>query len=105
RDIYYGAQALDEYGYWDCTTEFLARVNAVLALNRRDPVTVHAPFIHKKKVESVRLGAELGVNFGYTWSCYRGGETACGACPTCVERLKAFEEADMRDPLTYTNSK
>ena len=101
HDVYYGAQALDEYGYWDCTTDFLARVNAVLALNRREPVTVHAPFIHKKKVESVRLGIELGVNFGYTWSCYRGGEKACGTCPTCVERLKAFDEAGAADPLPY----
>lgn len=104
RDIFYGAQALDEYGYWDCTTDFLARVNAVLALNRREPITVHAPFIHKKKVESVRLGVALGVNFGYTWSCYRGGERACGTCPTCVERLKAFEEAGVVDPLPYVNA-
>ncbi|MCC6793563.1 MAG: 7-cyano-7-deazaguanine synthase QueC [Candidatus Hydrogenedentes bacterium] len=104
RDIFYGAQALDEYGYWDCTTDFLARVNAVLALNRREPITVHAPFIHKKKVESVRLGGELGVNFGYTWSCYRGGERACGTCPTCVERLKAFDEAGVNDPLPYAKT-
>ena len=83
RDIFYGAQ---------------------LALNRREPITVHAPFIHKKKVESVRLGVELGVYFGYTWSCYRGGERACGTCPTCVERLKAFEEAGVADPLPYANA-
>lgn len=101
REVYYGAQALDEYGYWDCTTEFLRRVNAVLALNRRDAIVIHAPFIERKKVESVRLGAELGVNFAYTWSCYRGGENPCGACPTCIERLKAFDEAGLRDPLPY----
>ena len=105
RDIFYGAQALDEYGYWDCTTDFLTRVNEVLSLNRRDPITVHAPFIHKKKVESVRLGVELDINFGYTWSCYRGGALACGTCPTCVERLKAFEEAGVTDPLTYANTR
>jgi len=101
RDVYYGAQALDEYGYWDCTTEFLRRINGTLALNRRDAIAVSAPFIDQKKVESVRLGAELGVNFGYTWSCYRGGEKACGKCPTCVERLKAFAEAGVVDPLAY----
>ena len=101
QDVYYGAQALDEYGYWDCTTEFLKRVNETLSLNRRKPITVHAPFIDKKKVESVRLGMELGVNFAYTWSCYRGGAKACGTCPTCIERLKAFEEAGLKDPLPY----
>jgi 7-cyano-7-deazaguanine synthase len=101
RDVYYGAQALDEYGYWDCTSEFLARINTVLSLNRREPITVHAPFIAKKKVESVRLGVELEVNFAYTWSCYRGSEKACGKCPTCVERLKAFDEAGVEDPIAY----
>jgi len=101
RHVYYGAQALDEYGYWDCTTEFLKGINATLALNRREPITVHAPFIEKKKVESVRLGAKLGVNFGYTWSCYRGGTKACGTCPTCVERLNAFKEAGVDDPISY----
>lgn len=104
RNVFYGAQALDEYGYWDCTVAFLKRINETLALNRREPVTVHAPFIHKKKVESVRLGVELGVNFGYTWSCYRGGDYACGTCPTCVERRKAFEEAGVDDPLPYATT-
>ncbi len=100
-ELYYGAQALDEYGYWDCTAEFLRRINGTLSLNRREAITVHAPFIDKKKVESVRLGVELGVNFGYTWSCYRGGVKACGTCPTCIERLKAFAEAGVKDPLAY----
>ncbi|MDZ4858083.1 MAG: 7-cyano-7-deazaguanine synthase QueC [Candidatus Hydrogenedentes bacterium] len=104
HEVYYGAQALDEYGYWDCTTEFLRRVNGALALNRRDPVAVHAPFIDKKKVESVRLGIELGVNFVYTWSCYRGGSKACGKCPTCIERLNAFAEAGVEDPVRYEDA-
>lgn len=98
-DIYYGAQAQDEYGYWDCTAEFLTRVNAVLALNRARPVTVHAPFVASPKAESVRLGLALGVDFAQTWSCYRGGDTPCGTCPTCVERDNAFATNGIRDPL------
>lgn len=100
-EIFYGAQALDEYGYWDCTTAFLERINLVLALNRKEPVRIHAPFITKKKVEIVRLGMDLGVDFAHTWSCYRGGEKACGTCPTCVERLNAFREVGEADPLPY----
>lgn len=98
-DVYYGAQAQDEYGYWDCTRDFLQRVNAVLALNRRRPVTIHAPFVDRKKADIVRHGLELGVDFAHTWSCYRGAERPCGTCPTCVERLKAFAEAGVADPL------
>lgn len=101
RDVFYGAQAHDEYGYWDCTRDFLARINDVLALNRREAVTIHAPLIGKRKAELVKMGTALGVDFAQTWSCYRGGEKACGACPTCVERLKAFAEAGVYDPLPY----
>ena len=101
HDVFYGAQAQDEYGYWDCTRSFIERLNHVLDLNRRDRVTVHAPFADKKKFELVPLGADLGVDFSHTWSCYRGGETACGTCAACVERLKAFREAGASDPLPY----
>lgn len=99
--VYYGAQAQDEYGYWDCTPDFLERINALLALNRRRPVRVEAPFLRCSKADNVNLGLELGVDFGATWSCYRGGKRACGTCPTCVERLNAFKIAGVEDPLSY----
>ncbi len=89
--VFYGAQLHDEYGYWDCTTGFVSRLNAVLALNRGNAVRVHAPFAELAKADVVRIGLELGVDYSHTWSCYRGGETHCGTCPTCVERGTAFE--------------
>ncbi len=101
RDVYYGAQAQDEYGYWDCTAGFIARLNHVLALNRREAVTVCAPFVTLRKAASLRVGLDLGVNYSKTWSCYRGGDVACGTCPTCVERLNAFRELGEKDPLDY----
>ena len=101
REVFYGAQAQDEYGYWDCTREFLDRLNRVLALNRAAPVTVCAPFVTKPKAETVALGLRLGVDFAQTWSCYRGGDAACGTCPTCVERLNAFKACGVTDPLPY----
>ena len=97
--LYYGAQAQDEYGYWDCTPEFIGRVNAVLALNRRHPVRVEAPFSRLDKAGEIRIGLRLGVDFSRTWSCYRGGAHPCGACPTCVERANAFRTAGVADPL------
>ncbi len=104
-DVYYGAQAQDEYGYWDCTAEFVERLNQVLALNRRAPIVVHAPFAAMRKAESLRLGLDLGVDYGHTWSCYRGEGKACGTCPTCVERLNAFREVGIADPLDYETTR
>jgi 7-cyano-7-deazaguanine synthase len=99
--VCYGAQAADEYGYWDCTPLFLERVNQTLSLNRHHPITVKAPLINNSKTDNVRLGLELGVDFGATWSCYRGDEYPCGVCPTCVERLHAFKNVGVDDPLSY----
>lgn len=91
-DIFYGAQAQDEYGYWDCTPAFVGGLNRLLKLNRVHPIRVHAPFAGVRKADVVRIGLELGVDYAHTWSCYRGGRRPCGACPSCMERNAALRE-------------
>ena len=98
-DVFYGAQAQDRYGYWDCTPEFLDRMNAVLLLNRRQPIVLHAPFMMMRKSEILKIGLDLGVNYAETWSCYRGEDQPCGVCPSCVERRAAFDALHVADPL------
>ena len=56
------------------------------------------------KADIVRRGAELGVDFTQTWSCYQGGETHCGRCGTCIERREAFYLAGVEDPTAYADS-
>lgn len=99
-DVFYAAQAQDEYGYWDCTEDFVHRLNGVLELNRNRAVTIHGPFLSWSKSSIVRRGGELGVDFSNTWSCYRGAARPCLTCPTCVERATAFREAGVADPLS-----
>lgn len=99
RDVFYGAQAQDEYGYWDCTVDFLRGINDILRLNRGGAVTVHAPFMGLSKAEVLRTGLALEVDFGHTWSCYCGQVRPCGTCPTCVERAAAFRVCGVGDPL------
>ncbi len=101
RDIYYGAQSHDMYGYWDTTPEFLARLNQVYGLNRQTAVCIKAPLVNHSKTDILRLGLELGVDYAQTWSCYEGQESACGRCPTCAERMQAFENLGLVDPLPY----
>ncbi len=100
-DIYYGAQRHDMYGYWDTTPQFLEQINAVFALNRKTPVKIHAPFVTYSKADILRAGLAIGVDYGHTWSCYEGQTVACGRCPTCAERLSAFAEVGMTDPVPY----
>ena len=54
-----------------------------------------------RKEEIVARGADLGVAFARTWSCYKGGEIQCGRCGTCVERREAFQLAGVEDPTGY----
>lgn len=100
-EVYYGAQRHDLPGYWDATPNFVDQMNAVLRLNRKNTVQIRAPFAFNSKADIVRLGFELGVDFGTTWSCFRGQEVACGRCAACVERLRAFEEMGLVDSLPY----
>jgi 7-cyano-7-deazaguanine synthase len=99
--VFYGAQLHDQYGYWDVTPEFVQAMNDVLSLNRKNQITIMAPFARMTKAQILGLGFRYGVDYSHTWSCYRGGETACGTCPTCSERLAAFSEHRVRDPLPY----
>ncbi len=100
-DIFYGAQRHDMYGYWDTTPQFLEQLNNVYGLNRKTPIKILAPFVDYSKSDILRKGLELEVDYGQTWSCYEGQEAACGRCPTCAERLKAFDDLGLVDPLPY----
>lgn len=99
QELFYGAQSQDEYGYWDCTTEFLDNMNNVLSLNRRDAVRIQAPFVSLRKADEIKLGLTYGVDYSKTWTCYRGDLEPCKVCPSCVERAIAFEDCGIEDPL------
>jgi 7-cyano-7-deazaguanine synthase len=101
--VYIGINALDYSGYPDCRPEFIESFagTAALALKRGvegRPVEVRAPLVEMTKPDIVRLGVELGAPLHLTYSCYRGGNTACGACDSCRLRAKGFAEAGMADP-------
>lgn len=100
--VYYGAQNADEHsGYWDTNSLFLKNVNATYNLNRKNPVTVKAPFITKDKEEIVRIGTKLGVDFSWSHTCYEGTPVGCGTCVSCANRIQAFLNAGIKDPIPY----
>ena len=93
-------------GYPDCRPEFyhafeeVARLGTKLGVEGR-PIKIVTPLIAMTKADIVRKGEELGVPWRLTWSCYLGGEKACGVCDSCQLRLKGFKEAGVKDPLPY----
>ena len=104
QDIFIGVSQVDYSGYVDCRQEFIDAMEAainkgtVMGAESGKPIKINAPFVNKTKAEEIQLGMELGVDFGLTWSCYRGGEKPCGTCDSCLLRAKAFAEAGFEDP-------
>jgi 7-cyano-7-deazaguanine synthase len=43
----------------------------------------------------------MGLDYNLSWTCYNGREKACGKCGACQERLEAFTENGVTDPLEY----
>lgn len=105
-DIFIGVSEVDYSGYVDCREEFIkameqaVNLGTVLGAEKKQHITIHAPFMHMTKADEVKLGERLGVDFGLTWTCYRGGDKPCGTCDSCLLRAKAFAEAGVEDPLT-----
>ena len=81
-DIFIGVSEVDYSGYVDCREEFIkAMENAinlgtVLGAEKKQRITIHAPFMHLTKAEH-----------------------PCGVCDSCLLRAKAFAEANEIDPL------
>ncbi|HTB63343.1 MAG TPA: 7-cyano-7-deazaguanine synthase QueC [Opitutales bacterium] len=97
------AHAGDHAIYPDCREEFMAAMGAAMRLGTYAEIELLRPFIHFTKAQIVARGAELGVDFAHTWSCYKGGAIHCGTCGTCVERREAFLLAKIPDPTVYAS--
>ncbi|MFW6255845.1 MAG: 7-cyano-7-deazaguanine synthase, partial [Candidatus Sumerlaeota bacterium] len=87
--------------YPDCRPEFIAAMREAAALCDWEKIELYAPFQNMSKAEIAAHGAELGVPFEKTWSCYKGLALHCGRCGTCVERKEAFQNAGLKDPTEY----
>lgn len=109
QDVFIGVNALDYSGYPDCRPEFIEAFSRMANLATRAGVegksrlTIHTPLIAMTKAEIVARGLELGVDYGLTTSCYDPSPEgrACGACDSCLLRLRGFAENGLRDPAQY----
>ena len=107
QDIFIGANVQDSSGYPDCRPEYIeafehmANLATKAGVEGRSRLRIHAPLISMTKGQIVRRGAELGVDFALTWSCYEpeSDGRACGLCDSCLLRRKGFAEAGLPDPV------
>ncbi len=106
--IFIGVNARDYSGYPDCRPAFIKAFQDMANLATRLGVEGHVlrietPLIDLNKAEIIKLGHDLGVDYGLTVSCYQADAKgrACGRCDSCRFRRKGFQEAGLPDPTRY----
>lgn len=107
--VYAGMHAEDARGfaYPDCTPMFLGPFAACIYVGTYHEVQLKVPFQWLMKADIIAKAYELGVPAHLTWSCYDpvnnsdGVLLHCGECPTCVERIQAFQTNQLVDPVKY----
>jgi 7-cyano-7-deazaguanine synthase len=112
RDIFIGVNALDYSGYPDCRPEFIAGFAALAELATKagsegigndGGFRIHAPLQHLGKAEIAREAQRLGLEPGWSWSCYDPADDgqACGLCDSCRLRRAGMDEAGVVDTTRY----
>jgi 7-cyano-7-deazaguanine synthase len=107
-EIVLGINVLDSSGYPDCRPDWLAAMQEVAVRGTRagsegQKIRLVAPLIRMSKVDIIRAGTALGVDYSMTHSCYDPDPSgaACGACDACHLRRKGFDGAGVPDPTRY----
>jgi len=91
RKIFIAFNKDDSTNFWDCSSEFLQKLNALT--NSSTAIRIEAPFIKLTKKEVILLAQKLQVDLENTLSCYQPIEAkACGKCLSCTLIEKALQE-------------
>jgi len=108
HDIFIGVNAVDYSGYPDCRPEFITAFENMANLATRagvegQNISIHTPLMTMGKGDIIKAGAELGVDYSLTVSCYQASAEglACGKCDSCRLRRQGFVDAAVEDPTRY----
>ena len=78
----------------DASKNYFAEFNTFIEKSLLSPSKpapkILTPLIALTKEEVGKLAKKIKVPLEKTWSCYKKGDTQCGTCETCQERLKAI---------------
>jgi 7-cyano-7-deazaguanine synthase len=105
KEVWGGWCETDYAGYPDCRPSFFRAMEKAVAegskagLKGKKPFVIRSPLTGLTKVDTVRLGLKLDVDFSHTWTCYNGGKKPCMKCDACLLREEGFKKAGAKDPL------
>jgi 7-cyano-7-deazaguanine synthase len=101
QEIAIGIHQGDHAIYADCRETFYEAMNQAIQLGTDNNVRIVAPFVNTDKTGILKWGLEHNVPYCYTRTCYKNQELSCGKCGSCVERLEAFNNLGIADPIQY----
>jgi 7-cyano-7-deazaguanine synthase len=101
--VAFGAHSGDHAIYDDCRPTFASAMNTAVMAGTGERVRIQTPFLYFDKTKILEMGYSIRPNVPYelTRTCYKDQELACGKCGSCQERLEAFANIGIEDPVKY----
>ena len=98
-----GVHSGDHHIYPDCRESFIRAFNLAVSESSDGNVGVYAPLLEDDKFSILEKGYSFSMPVPYelTRTCYKDQEVSCGKCGSCQERLLAFAELKIKDPIRY----
>lgn len=107
-NVFIGANAIDYSGYPDCREDFLYSYEKMINLGSKTGADggkfhIHRPLVGMKKIDIIKTGKNLGLDYKKTVSCYQATPDgkACGNCESCEFRKNAFIDNGLDDETVY----
>ena len=101
KSIHLAIHSGDHYIYPDCRPDFYFYLKQAIYEGTDHEVSLIADFLKLNKTNITCLGDKLKAPLHLTRTCYKNQLLPCGKCGSCIERLEAFQENGLIDPLTY----
>jgi 7-cyano-7-deazaguanine synthase len=108
NSIALGVHSGDHHIYPDCRPEFMYYLKRVVEESTDGKIEVMYPFLRMDKTKILEIGYKHNkppTPYELTRTCYKDQELSCGVCGSCNERLEAFENILIADPIKYEDNK
>lgn len=96
-----GIHSGDHHIYPDCRPDYFHQMKKAMLLASDNKIALTAPFLYMNKTSIIELGLKLDTPYHLTRTCYKDQPIACGKCGSCQERLEAFANNGIDDPVKY----
>jgi len=90
----------------DASKRFIDKINILFRegclLCNDQAYQILVPLSRMNRKQIIRLAIKLKAPIELTWSCHREGTVHCGSCYACRQRLEAFDELGLKDPVFFS---